>query len=394
MGGGEVVLPKRLMIEKKEITKEYKEVEVSQDQSNKKFIMTFTNKKTMDTISVECADRYPFSKPIISINDVNIEYDDWPPAQRITKFLEKYLPGKTEKEKLLLRRIKYEEKQITAMNSYSHPNISESYVFPNNFSMRFTKTSTADNIIVKFSDEYPDIKPTIIINGVDIGIDDWSSTRTIVEYLAQYDADKAKKKILILCHTDKVTGSFESYNLNGHWMGNPYNTELEKDSIFKKLFSNFNLTGEAVFQTVDIQNVNTCTYPMTDAFSMKFIEKHINQYDLIMVPDCAGIWSDDQESDVKSDVLILKCILLTNMLKHNGIIMFSKFLSDPPYFFEKFNQMFKKNNFTVKEGDKPFRWVIAQKKGVIDALFYKVMMDKLEKSEKTEKLENKFEIDN
>ncbi len=55
--------------------------------------------------------------------------------------------------------------------------------------------------------------------------------------------------MLILCHPKIVTGSFELLRLHNHWYGFIPDTS---NSIFNQLFTEYNLNGNPVFETVDI----------------------------------------------------------------------------------------------------------------------------------------------
>ena len=156
------------------------------------------------------------------------------------------------------------------------------------------------------------------------------------------------KKVLILCHPKKVTGTFEPLVLNEHWYGSCKDTETDK-TLFELLFEKYNLSGIPKFFTIDNHKKSTADF-VDDAFSDDFINKNLNTYDLVMVPDCGGIWYDlqltelykiteheipnkikdyTQEEYVKNlCTLISSCLKLTKMLKNNGIIQFGKFITE------------------------------------------------------------------
>ena len=143
------------------------------------------------------------------------------------------------------------------------------------------------------------------------------------------------KKVLILCHPEKVTGSFKPLSLKNHW----FNYHI------KELFEEYNLTGTPLFETVDRYSGGTYT---ADAFSQEFISKHQNEYDLVLVPDCAGPWYKLQNPGESNDIrvigrpysedeintnletLISLSLNLTTLVKQNGIIAFAKFLHKTP----------------------------------------------------------------
>jgi hypothetical protein len=136
--------------------------------------------------------------------------------------------------------------------------------------------------------------------------------------------DTTIKKVLILCHPKIVTGSFEPLILKNHWYGLVIQ---ENKSIFEHLFLEYKLKGIPIFETVDI--ILGGTYK-DDVFNDKFINEHLEEYDLVIVPDCGGPWyylqnEENEENDIK---FLEICGNLVKMLKPNGIIQFGKFLRD------------------------------------------------------------------
>jgi len=145
-----------------------------------------------------------------------------------------------------------------------------------------------------------------------------------------------RKFVLILCHPKQVTGTFSpEYQLNNHWWGG----HEGKKNIYKRLFEEYRLIGEPIFQTIDVKPGGTY---VADAFSDEFINSNINKYDLVMVPDCGGQWYNYQidiignlfesrklseyEKNMRKSSLISLCINLTKVVKNGGIICFSKFI--------------------------------------------------------------------
>lgn len=134
------------------------------------------------------------------------------------------------------------------------------------------------------------------------------------------------KKVLILCHNKLVTGTFDPLVLNNHWYG------LDGIQLFTKLFAEYKLSGTPEFETVDILPGGTYK---EDAFSDDFINKHLGDYDMVLVPDCAGPWWELQSVDEekKNDsylTMINLCIKLTKMVKQGGIIHFGKIIYNRP----------------------------------------------------------------
>jgi hypothetical protein len=128
-----------------------------------------------------------------------------------------------------------------------------------------------------------------------------------------------QRRVLILCHPRLVTGTFEPLVLNDHWWGSDENGNPYMESLIPH-----GMTGDPTFDTVDIKKGGTFT---ADAFSDSFNDQHIEEYDLIIAPDCGGVWYTHQESsdDNDKDELIFLCLGLTRMLKPGGLVQFGKF---------------------------------------------------------------------
>jgi hypothetical protein len=99
---------------------------------------------------------------------------------------------------------------------------------------------------------------------------------------------KVQRRVLILCHPRLVTGTFEPLVLNDHWWGSD-----ENGSPYRESLRPHGMTGEPTFDTVDIKKGGTYT---ADAFNDSFNNQHIEEYDLIIAPDCGGVWYTHQES--------------------------------------------------------------------------------------------------
>lgn len=202
--------------------------------------------------------------------------------------------------------------------------------------LTFTRIKDNASIIIEFSTDYPFVKPNITINDMKINIGVWGPTFTMKKILEL--EEEYTKKVLILCHPRLVTGTFEPLVLNNHFFGFP------EFQYFQKIFGKYNLTGIPKFDTVDILPGGTY---QADAFSDEFINLHINDYDLVMIPDCGGPWyflNTDSETIIYPDgkkeekkftiqeqndnktKLITLCIKLSKIVKQGGIIQFSKFI--------------------------------------------------------------------
>lgn len=175
---------------------------------------------------------------------------------------------------------------------------------------------------IEFPSKYPFEAPKIDYNGTPIPFV-WSLTDNIVNIL---DAERNGQKVLILCHNKHVTGSFTPLNLQNHWFG-PLN-------LFSRIFSDYGLKGNVSFETVDLLPGGNYK---GDAFSDDFIATRQNRYDIVMEPDCGGVWyhlqqdkdSEDENNKNKAELIRLS-LNLGKMVKSGGLIMFSKFLSKTP----------------------------------------------------------------
>jgi len=172
-----------------------------------------------------------------------------------------------------------------------------------------------------------------------------------INYKNQYGGDI--KNILVYCHPKKIT-----MENNNHWM-------ME---IFKEIINDNYPHDQINFDTIDILPGGTI---QDNVFSPNFINEHLNKYDGIFIPDCAGPWYYLQNnnfsnqinqlqsqlqyiSDINAQNQIIKRIEelkyynslspeikndifrkiisnITKMLKNNGILFISKIMTDINY---------------------------------------------------------------
>ena len=278
-----------------------------------------------------------------------------------------------------LKRIR---KEIETMQTLGYENFKldeETYI------LTFTRTIDNSKFIVQFSKRYP-FKGAIINNKN--YMESWNPAKTIHSTIESDKINEYKettKKVLIYCHPRIVTGSFEPLVIENHWYGT---TPSIDDNIFKLLFTKYNLKGEAIFETVDINSGGTY---QADGFSDEFIELNKGKYDLILVPDCAGIWYKlqkdgeydmrfnkikdytQEEQNINKTLLITTSLKLTTMLKDKGIISFGKFMSETPCNIKgtefstlsaAFESNLKENGFETHVIDTDFagKFITAQKK--------------------------------
>ena len=193
-----------------------------------------------------------------------------------------------------------------------------------------TRTVPSRNYTINIPENYPFKPPQIFSNGSIISFS-WSPGN-LIKNILDFELT-VNKKVLILCHPEQVTGTFEPLKINNHWI----------DLYFQNIFSKYNLRGTPKFDTVDTKEGGTY---QDDAFNPNFINKHINDYDLVLVPDCGGpwyyyqgdyhlVWKNVPKHILKdpkgNKTLLITLVLdLCKMVKPGGLIYFGKFLSEEP----------------------------------------------------------------
>lgn len=194
--------------------------------------------------------------------------------------------------------------------------------------MILTFTRASDNSLIKvdISNDYPYTFPIIWINSKRLDTSTLNNPLSvkIIDIINTLESQiiDTNKKVLILCHRDIVSGSYNPPVLNNHWIG------IHPFTIFQKIVESNNLIGNPYFETIDILPGGTY---QQNAFSDEFIEDHIEDYDLVLVPDCDGEWSTlIGGCDKDKTQLILLCIKLTRIVKQGGVLFFSKFVSEIP----------------------------------------------------------------
>ena len=244
--------------------------------------------------------------------------------QKYKKYKSKYLELKKliggEKESSAIKRIGNEVGKLSE-ELYKNIKLDE------NYNLTFEKISDNSRIEVIFPDDYPFKPPIIKLNNIIISISffKWTPAMIFITLLYPPAVKPSDKKVLILCHNKLVTGSFEPLTLENHWYGMPFFPN--KDTILNCLFKKYNLTGNPIFDTIDVLPGGTLT---GDAFSddfINFIDTSIEKkYDLVMVPDCGGPWVQLRCNDEAETKLIYLSLKLTKLVKPNGIIQFGKIL--------------------------------------------------------------------
>ena len=251
-------------------------------------------------------------------------------------------------------KIKRISKDISELNKNEN-DYSNIILDPEKCELNLKRVKDSADINIFFDNNFGFTEPKILIDEIDIKtrsqkLKNWKTPYKIKDILdedyntyfnpiSNNDSNKNfDKKVLILCHPKKVTGTFEpELTLNNHF--------YHDEGRFKTLFEDYklNLKGIPKFDTVDIIPGGTF---IAKAFSPKFIEKHINEYDLVMVPDCGGEWEDlirsrifngnipislsSDEINKNKTNLINLCLNLSKIVKNGGIIQFGKFISETP----------------------------------------------------------------
>ena len=301
------------------------------------------------TLEVIFPDGFPFKAPFIKLNNKNVSIDNWMPANpnvRIKDLLD--LAELSEVDKIFLKSCKNEMENLQLF-----PKLYKDIVQDMDGNINLKKInddSTISTIDIIFLDNFPTKEllnnndkseaidnwntcVQIKLNNKQVAIDNLDMNVKIKDLLDLLDFDK---KVLILCHNKLVTGTFEPLTLNNHWFC-LYN-------IFPRLFEKYNLKGNPLFETVDVNPGST--YQM-DAFSDEFVNSHKNEYDLVMVPDCNGSWYEFQDGVKESDDDFLSlCLKLTIMVKPTGLILFSKLMKKN--LIPLLNDVLQRNNFITE----------------------------------------------
>jgi SAM-dependent methyltransferase len=120
-------------------------------------------------------------------------------------------------------------------------------------------------------------------------------------------------KILIYCHNRVVDLTRAATN---HWQG----------PIFKQLLTERGIDLMKIkVDTIDILSGGTI---VGDGFSKSFIDSHENEFDIVILPDCAGLWYEFQKehNDENFQTLLSLMIELLRLVKPGGTIMFGKIM--------------------------------------------------------------------
>ena len=120
-------------------------------------------------------------------------------------------------------------------------------------------------------------------------------------------------KMLIYCHNRIV--DLNSANTN-HWQG----------PIFKPILIERGIDPTKIrVDTIDKVPGGTI---VGDGFSKSFIDSHENEFDIVILPDCGGLWIEFQKehNDENFQRLLSLMIELIRLVKPGGTIMFGKIM--------------------------------------------------------------------
>lgn len=120
-------------------------------------------------------------------------------------------------------------------------------------------------------------------------------------------------KMLIYCHRRVVDLTRANTN---HWQG----------PIFKQLLTERGIDPMKIkVDTIDVGPGGTI---VADGFSKSFIDLHENEFDIVILPDCGGLWNEFQKehNDENFQRLLSLMIELIRLVKPGGTIMFGKIM--------------------------------------------------------------------
>ena len=153
--------------------------------------------------------------------------------QKYEKYKKKYIELKKiyQVGGLNKKRVEKEIKIIRETNLYTNIIISDDM-------SELTFKRISDNAEIKFvftignleKSGFPFVKPSLYINDMEVMVNNWSPANKLIIFL------NFNKKVLILCHNQEVSGTFEPLTLENHHLGN-----IMSEYNFKNLFSEYNL---------------------------------------------------------------------------------------------------------------------------------------------------------
>lgn len=130
-------------------------------------------------------------------------------------------------------------------------------------------------------------------------------------------------RILIYCHEDIIT--YRKENKEGDKLWSHDQKGAYKCSNIVEKIIDMNGWGDSNIHIDTIDIISGGTFK-EDGFSDTFIDKHVGEYNLVYLPDCAGDWyrlQTDAQKDFETLLLII--LSISRLVKKEGILVLSKF---------------------------------------------------------------------
>jgi len=224
----------------------------------------------------------------------------------------------------------------------------------------FTITRHIDDskVTIKIPENYPFDAPTIISDLVtthrthEILIPNWTPANNIFKSIfemlqpASDTSDEQKKyKMLIYCHP-APGHDISVYKKKAHYFYDHLATFIEMH-YSETTIADFDI------KTLDSNIIGNPDIKV-DGFSKTFIANHPDRYDIITLPDCAGIWNtyqlqgytDIPAGEEEQQALVFNIINIFNLLNINGYMILSKFININ--FFYKLSKYFSSEETKYK----------------------------------------------
>lgn len=167
-------------------------------------------------------------------------------------------------------------------------------------------TTPKNNFILDIPDNYPFVKPVVTLNGAVLTTLEWTAATKLINIVSSYEKYD-KYNVIVFCHPKLIKKN------DDHFLYPFFEKMIAKDG------HNINTTW---LQTIDILPGGST---QADGFNPDFIKKHQNEYDIVFVPDCGGLWFEYQKDKEVQKIFDLTDNLL-RLIKPGGKLYLSKFL--------------------------------------------------------------------
>ncbi len=130
------------------------------------------------------------------------------------------------------------------------------------------------------------------------------------------------KNVLVFCHPKKINIK----DKDSHWWLNTPYPSISSKPIMQYIFTRNNIPFENIIKTVDI---NGSPDYKENGFDPMFINKHKNEFDIVMLPDCGGRWWGlTHIKDMGEQTIMLQLLVddLMNLVKTKGALYLSKLI--------------------------------------------------------------------